>query len=86
LLMDWDGMSNIYRGPSLDASCQVWRKYLWKPSVAIAFVVLIRKQPWPPQAILVSDWPIFKNLLGYRRKEFFKDQSETRIAHGGHVC
>jgi hypothetical protein len=32
-------------------------------SVAIDFVVLIRKQPWPPQAILVSDWPIFLNLL-----------------------
>jgi hypothetical protein len=23
LLMDWDEMSNLYRGPSIDASCQV---------------------------------------------------------------
>jgi hypothetical protein len=23
LLMDWDGMSNLYRGPSIDASHQV---------------------------------------------------------------
>jgi hypothetical protein len=23
LLMDWDGMSNLYRGPSIDASYQV---------------------------------------------------------------
>jgi hypothetical protein len=27
-----------------------------KSSVAIAYVVLIRQQTWPPQAILVSDW------------------------------
>jgi hypothetical protein len=32
-------------------------------SVAIAYVVLIRLQTWLPQAILVSDWPIFFNLL-----------------------
>ena len=25
--------------------------------------VMIHYQTWPPQAILVSDWPIFKNLL-----------------------
>jgi hypothetical protein len=23
---------------------------------------MIHYQTWPPQAILVSDWPIFKNL------------------------
>jgi hypothetical protein len=34
-----------------------------KSSVAIAHCVPIRSQIWPPQAILVSDWPIFKNLL-----------------------
>jgi hypothetical protein len=34
-----------------------------KSSVAIAYVILIHWQTWPPQAILVSDWPIFKNLL-----------------------
>jgi hypothetical protein len=38
-------MSNLYGGPSIDASYQV------------------SEQTWPPQAILVSDWPIFKNLL-----------------------
>jgi hypothetical protein len=31
--------------------------------VAIAYFVPIRLQTWPPQAILVSDWPIFKSLL-----------------------
>jgi hypothetical protein len=30
-----------------------------KFSVAIALFDPIRKQTWPPQAILVSDWPIF---------------------------
>jgi hypothetical protein len=24
---------------------------------------MIHYQTWPPQAILVSDWPIFKNLF-----------------------
>jgi len=32
-------------------------------SVAIAHFVPIHLQTWPPQAILVSDWPIFLNLL-----------------------
>jgi len=34
-----------------------------KFSVVIAHFVPIRLQTWPPQAILVSDWPIFENLL-----------------------
>jgi hypothetical protein len=40
---------------------------------------MIHYQTWLPQAILVSDWQIFKNFLEI-------DQSETRIACGGHVC
>jgi hypothetical protein len=54
---------------------------------------MIHYQTWPPQAILVSDWPIFKNLLPYlsfnrlRGEDFLEiNQSETRIACGGHVC
>ena len=34
-----------------------------KSSIKIAHFIPIRSQTWPPQAILVSDWPIFKNLL-----------------------
>ena len=34
-----------------------------KSSVVIAYFVPIRYQTWPPQAILVSDLPIFKILL-----------------------
>jgi hypothetical protein len=51
--MDRDGMSKLYRGPSIDASYQV--------SVHLA--------------------------NRFQRKRFKKiDQSETRIASGGHVC
>jgi hypothetical protein len=33
------------------------------PLIKTAHFVSIHLQTWPPQAILVSDWPIFKNLL-----------------------
>ena len=41
------------------------RKYLWvilykESSVVIAHFIPIRLQKWPPQAILVSEWPIFE--------------------------
>jgi hypothetical protein len=34
-----------------------------RSSIKNAHFVLIRLQTWPPQAILVSDWSISKNLL-----------------------
>ena len=50
---NWDEMSNIYRGPSIDASYQV--------SVHLA--------------------------NGFQRRRFLEiDQSETRMACGGHDC
>ena len=53
LLMDRDGMSNLHRGPSIDASYQV------------------------------SDHLAKR----FQRKRVLEiDQSETRIACGGHVC
>ena len=39
------------------------RKHLWKFTLKSAHFVMIHYQTWPPQEILVSDWPIFKNLL-----------------------
>jgi hypothetical protein len=48
--MDQDKMSNLYRG-SMESP------------VVIAHFIPIRLQKWPPQAILVSEWPIFENLL-----------------------
>jgi hypothetical protein len=51
--MDGDEMSNLYRGPSKDASYQV--------------LVHLAKR--------------------FQRKRFLEiDQSETRIACGGHIC
>jgi hypothetical protein len=37
--------------------------FLLRSSLKIAHFVMIHYQTWPPQAILVSDWPIFKNHL-----------------------
>jgi hypothetical protein len=52
LLTDWDRMSNLYRGTSIDASYQV----------------LVHLAMW------------------FQRRFLEIDQSETRIACGGHVC
>jgi hypothetical protein len=49
----WDRNSNLYRGPSIDASYQV--------------------------SVHLTMW--------FQRRRFLEiDQSETRIACGGHVC
>jgi hypothetical protein len=58
-------MSNLYRGPSKDASYQVsvhlaiWfqRRRILKISQSETRIAC------GPEAILVSDWPIFLNLL-----------------------
>ena len=53
LLMDWDEMSNLYRGPSIDSSYQL--------------------------SDHMNKW--------FQRRRFLEiEQSETRIACGGHVC
>jgi hypothetical protein len=39
------------------------RKHLWKVLSKECTFVIIHYQTWPPQAILVSDWPICKNLF-----------------------
>jgi hypothetical protein len=89
-------MSNLYRGPSIDASYQV-SVHLAK----IAHFVPIRLETWPSQAILVSDWLISKKSFplnahgqfwfiwpcAFRGKDFLEiNQSKTRIACGDHVC
>jgi hypothetical protein len=57
LLTDQDEMSNLYRGPSIDAFYQV-SDHLAK--VKFIHFVPIRLQIWPPQTILFSDWLISK--------------------------
>jgi hypothetical protein len=59
----------------------------------IAHFILIGYQTWSPQAILVSDWSISKQIFSsetasgrFQRRKLKKiGQSETRIACGGHV-
>jgi hypothetical protein len=53
LLTDGEEISNLYRGPSIDASYQV--------------------------SIHLAKWFQWRTFLEI-------DQSETRIAYGGHVC
>jgi hypothetical protein len=66
-------MSNLYRGPSIDASYQVSVHLVkcrnlvgsiyGRSSIKFAHFVPIRLQTWPPQAILVSDWLISKKIF-----------------------
>jgi hypothetical protein len=73
--MDWDEMSNLYRGPSIDASYQVL-VHLVEGFQRHISVIQFR--------YLYSN----KSYLSFYRGEDFLEinQSETRIACGGHVC
>jgi hypothetical protein len=65
LLMERDKMSNLYRGPSIDASYQV-SLHLAEgfQSRRLKCEKLTDNRRWTMDAkILVSDCPIFKNLL-----------------------
>jgi hypothetical protein len=42
-------MKKLYRGPYIDASCQVWLHF--------------GQQIWLPRAILVSDWLLLKKIF-----------------------
>ena len=77
-------MSNLYRGPSRDASYQV--------SVHLA-KWLQRRRFFRNQPIFIEDLPRmlptkFRFIWpsGFRRDFLDINQSETRIAFGGHVC
>ena len=67
LVSDW----SISKKSSLNLLGQMNRNlvgsiYGWS-SIKIAHFVPIHQQTWPPQAILVSDWSISKNLLLWNR-------------------
>jgi hypothetical protein len=68
-----------------------------RSSLKIAHFVSIHQQIWPPEAIHFSDWLVSKKIfmkkkilyLGkwFQRRRYLEiDQSETRIACGGHAC
>jgi hypothetical protein len=97
LLTDRDGMSNLYRGPSIDASYQVSYHLAKRFQMKSCF----RNRPirnknclWRPY--LLTEWAIpidasyhiSVNLAKlFRSRRFLEiDQSKTRIACGGQVC
>jgi hypothetical protein len=53
-------MSNLHRGHSIDDSYQGLVVAMF--ANRSGHFVMIHYQTWPPQAILVSDWLIFKNF------------------------
>jgi hypothetical protein len=75
---DRDKTSILYREPSIDASYQVAvhlaKRFQRRRSLKVgqSETRIVSKdctfcpdplKTWPPQAILVSDWPTFKDLL-----------------------
>jgi hypothetical protein len=63
--MDRDKLSNPYRGPCIDASCQVM-VYLAKRFQRRNYLEIGQSEAiWPPQAILVSDWSIYKKKAAW---------------------
>ena len=102
LLTDHDDISNLYRGPSIDASYQV------SVHLAKQFSEIFRKRPirnknclWRQCLLMYRDkmsnlyrWPsidasyqVSVHLAKRFRRRFLEiDQLETRTACGGHVC
>jgi len=104
LLTDQDEISNLYRGPSTDASCQdsvhlakqfQRRRFLEidKSETTIACGSHVCKRIGTKCAIFLEDLPLmlptkfrFIGQNGFRGEVFLEiNQSETRIACGGHV-
>jgi hypothetical protein len=66
LLMDRDGLSSLYRGPSIDASYQV-SDHLAKWFQRRRFLEIDQSEIRIACSILVSDWLIFNILLLCKR-------------------
>ena len=79
---DWDEMSNLYRGPSIDASYQV-SVHLAKQFKRRRFFLICIEI-----TAIYLHISIFKQELSFINREDILEinQSETRIACGGHVC
>jgi hypothetical protein len=98
--MDWDEMSNFYGGPSIDASYLLVSDWLISKKIFSLTAwpnesKLGRKHPWK---VLYKDCSFSSDPLtnmattghsccGSEEKIFLEiNQSETRMACGGHVC
>jgi hypothetical protein len=100
LLKDRDEMSNLYRGPSIDASYQLsdnlekWfqrrsanqnKNCLWQPCLLMDRGKMINHYREP---LIDASYLVSVHLAEWlQRRIILKiSQSETRIACGGHVC
>jgi hypothetical protein len=100
LLKDRDEMSNLYRGPSIDASYQLsdnlekWfqrrsanqnKNCLWQPCLLMDWGKMINHYREP---LIDASYLVSVHLAEWlQRRIILKiSQSETRIACGGHVC
>jgi hypothetical protein len=78
LLVERNEREKLYRGPYIDAYCQVWfplaklfqrrrlkyEKFKGRTSpIKFLHFVPFHQQIWPPTAILVSDWLLFKQIF-----------------------
>ena len=100
LLKDRDEMSNLYRGPSIDASYQLsdnlekWfqrrsvnqnKNCLWQPCLLMDRGKMINHYREP---LIDASYLVSVHLAEWlQRRIILKiSQSETRIACGGHAC
>jgi hypothetical protein len=84
-------MSNLYRGPSIDASYQVSVHFGHAVSKEKIFKISGNpKQEWPVArgpSIHASYYVSVHLAMRFQRRRFLKiSQLETRMACGGHVC
>jgi hypothetical protein len=80
-------MSNLYRGPSIDASYQV-SVHLAKPVVAMSVNGLGQNEQLYKGPSIDASYQVLIHLAGrFQRRICFRNQPiRKRMACGGHVC
>ena len=87
LLMDWDEMSNLYRGPSIDASYHV-EVHLAEGFQRHISVIQFRYLYRVNCILNIFEQELHVSIIFLAEKKIFLEinQSKTRIAYGSHVC